>query len=135
MILEAMKDATDFEIFVWKYQSVHTIGEMRRAWDASLQDIRDAMDKGCRLNWSAIPMKQIPDITPPKPAAIMPHIRISRQQLRNRRIAAIHTDIYERYRAGEAYYNLAQQYGYPISTIYWIVRKMKLKEEESQCLV
>lgn len=128
MIPEAMQGATDFEIYVWKYQSVHTIGEMRRAWDASLRDIRDAMDKGCRLNWSAIPMKQIPDITPPKPITI----HVSKQEARKKHFAAIWADIYKRYQEGETYCDLAQQYKYSIRTIYDIISKAKKQKEQEK---
>ena len=61
MIPEAMQGATEFEIYCWVHQCNRTIGQIRQYTGKTTQDIRAAIDKGCRLRWGYIPKEELPE--------------------------------------------------------------------------
>lgn len=62
MIPEAMQGATEFEIYCWVHQCNRTIGQIRRYTGKTTQEIRAAIDKGCRLRWGYIPQEELPEM-------------------------------------------------------------------------
>lgn len=61
MIPEVMQGATEFEIYCWVHQCNRTIGQIRQYTGKTTQDIRAAIDKGCRLRWGYIPKEELPE--------------------------------------------------------------------------
>lgn len=62
MIPEAMQGATEFEIYCWVHQCNRTIGQIRQYTGKTTQDIRAAIDKGCRMRWGYIPQEELPQM-------------------------------------------------------------------------
>lgn len=62
MIPEAMQGATEFEIYCWVHQCNRTIGQIRQYTGKTTQEIRAAIDKGCRLRWGYIPPEELPEM-------------------------------------------------------------------------
>ena len=62
MIPEVMQGATDFEIYCWVHQCNRTIGQIRKYTGKTTQEIRAAIDKGCRLRWGYIPQEELPEM-------------------------------------------------------------------------
>lgn len=62
MIPEAMQGATEFEIYCWVHQRDRTIGQIRQYTGKTTQEIRAAIDKGCRLRWGYIPQEELPQM-------------------------------------------------------------------------
>ena len=58
----AMQGASDFEIYVWVHQCDRVIGQIRQYTGKTTQDIRAAIDKGCRLRWGYIPNEELPQM-------------------------------------------------------------------------
>ena len=61
-IPEAMQGATELEIYCWVHQCNRTIGQIRRYTGKTTQEIRAAIDKGCRLRWGYIPQEELPEM-------------------------------------------------------------------------
>lgn len=117
MIPEAMKDASDFEIYVWTHAGSRSFEYIKEQWDKTTEEIKQAYDDGFEKGWQYIPVSKLPIIPDPKPTARK--TRLAR--LRERRNEAL----YQEFLSGNSVSHLARKYGLSLNHTYKIIRGIR----------